>query len=416
MRAARRPLQRRRGSDPAETIRFRIDAIKHTACFFLLVGLVFAGPKTDVVDEVHPRDPEAPLDIRFGPWFCPECVKEERIEPQDVQLQMMRRNLEDLLKEIEMDEKWFAIKTPHFRILSSLRKTRISFHDSTFVHADLNRLKTIFPELAIRRPPHKTSLTAHQRAHLYHIRAERVYHHFAALTENNEPNLGMKAPYELLMFDNYASYHRLTDRILGNVADRAGLQHHSRESPNFMAFATAEILVDRNSKKADKAFNNHVLHNVAHNLVDGHGNYFRETWAWLEEGIGHYYERREAPVPNTFCRAEGKAPQDLRKPDWEFTLYQLVRAGKDTPLNAWCKKLQPAELRSYETGMSWGIVKWLIETEPVRFTMMLRKLEDYKGKPDSAACIQHAFGVSPSVLHQRWREHVLAHYSQKRDK
>ena len=112
----------------------------------------------------------------------------------------------------------------------------------------------------------------------------------------------------------------------------------------------------------------------------------------------------------------GKAPQDLHKPDWEFTLYQLVRGAKDTPLNAWCEKLQPAELRSYETGMSWGIVKWLIETEPVRFTIMLDKLDDTKSKPNSAACIQHAFGVSPSVLHQRWREYVLEHYSKKRRK
>ncbi|MHC4448641.1 MAG: hypothetical protein ACYS0E_00690 [Planctomycetota bacterium] len=398
------------------TVPCTIGRIRRAAWVLLAAGLGFAGPDKDIVDEVHPRDPETPLGIRFGPWFCPACVEEKRIEPRDEPLRMMRRNLDDLLKKIEMDEKWFAIETPHFRILSSIRPTRISFHDSTFVHADLIRLKTIFPKLVIRKPPHKTALTAHQRAHLYHIRVERVYHHFVALTENKKPHLGMKAPYELFLFDNYAPYHRLTDRVLGHVADRAGLQHHARDRPNFMAFATAEILVDRNSKKADKAFNNHVIHNVAHNLVDGHGNYYRETWAWLEEGIGHYYERREAPMPNTFCRAEGKAPQDLRKPDWEFTLYQLVRSGKDTPLNAWCEKLQPAELRSYETGMAWGIVKWLIETEPVRFTMMLRKLEDTKGKPNSAACIQHAFGVSPSVLHQRWREYVLENYARKRSK
>ena len=42
--------------------------------------------------------------------------------------------------------------------------------------------------------------------------------------------------------------------------------------------------------------------------------------------------------------------------------------------------------------------------------------EDLKEKPDCAGCIQHAFGVSPSVLHQRWREYVIEHYSQKRRK
>jgi hypothetical protein len=52
----------------------------------------------------------------------------------------------------------------------------------------------------------------------------------------------------------------------------------------------------------------------------------------------------------------------------------------------------------------------MIETEPLRFTMMLRKLDDTKERPDATACIQHAFGVSPSVLHRRWREYVLANY------
>ncbi|MHC4550777.1 MAG: hypothetical protein ACYTEZ_18615 [Planctomycetota bacterium] len=377
-------------------------------------GPLLGGPKDRYADELHPRSLEMPLEIRFAPWYCPLCVTEERIAPATRDVSMMRMPVARLAKVLRLRPDWLVIETPHFKILSTLQGTRVKLHDSVFLRADLERLRTIFPKLVIVKPPRSIALTPHQRAHLYHIKVERIYSHFAALTDNPEPHLGMHAPYELYLFDGYEAHHTLTDRYIGHANDQAGVQHHSREEPNFMAFTTCERNVAKDDTKADKAFSNHVLHNVAHNLVDGHGNYHRETWAWLEEGLGHYYERRDNPLQNTFCRSEGKPPQDFFKPNWEYTIYNLVRRGKDVPFNEWCEKLQPAELRGVEHGLCWSIVRWMIETEPVRFTMMLRKLDDYKEKPDAAACIRYAFGVSPSVLHARWREYVLAHYRRSR--
>ena len=45
--------------------------------------------------------------------------------------------------------------------------------------------------------------------------------------------------------------------------------------------------------------------------------------------------------------------------------------------------------------------------DPVRFTKLLAKLNDYQAKQNAEQCIQHAFGCSPSVLHNRWRTYVL---------
>jgi hypothetical protein len=385
------------------------------ALLLLGVALVHAGPKKDVyVDEVHPRASETPLEITFAPWYCAACVAEGRIQAEPREIKMMRMPVGRLAKILELEPGYFVIETPHFKILSELEGTRIRLHDSVFLRADLERLKTIFPKLVIKKPPHFIKLTPHQRAHLYHIKVERIHSHFAALTDNREPHLGMHAPYELFLFDGYAPHHTLSDRYIGHANDQAGVQHHSREEPNFMAFTTCERQVAKDDKKADKAFSNHVIHNVAHNLVDGHGNYYRETWAWLEEGIAHYYERRDNPLQNTFCCTEGKAPKDFLKPDWEYTIYQIVRRGRDLPFSNWCEKLQPAELRGLEHGLCWSIVKWMIETEPLRFTEMLRKLDDTKERPNAAACIQHAFGVSPAVLHRRWREYVLANYRRQK--
>jgi len=377
----------------------------------VMAGSAAALPKTNQRVEMNPRSPETPLKIVFRPYFCPLCLKEGRIEGPAKKIVIMRMDPEALAKALDLDPGWIVIATPHFRILSTLRGSKVKFKDSAFARADLERLKTIFPKLTIGREG--AYVNAHQRAHLYHIRAERIYAHFAALTDNHQKYLGMHAPYHLMLFDDYADHHKFNDLFIGRANDKAGLQYHIRAEPNFMVFTTAESQVARDKGKGDAIFNNHVIHNLAHNLVDGHGNYYRETWGWLEEGIGHYYERRESPRFNTFCWSEGHPPQTFLKPDWKSVIYSIVRRGKDPPLGQWCEKLQPGGLTGVENGLSWSIVKWLVETDPVRFTKMLRKLDDYKNKPSCAQCIQYAFGVSPTVLHQRWRQYVLKNYRKK---
>ncbi|MDH3590950.1 MAG: hypothetical protein OER88_03675, partial [Planctomycetota bacterium] len=225
--------------------------------------------------------------------------------------------------------------------------------------------------------------------------------------------LGMQGHYQLFLLDDFNEYHKIADEFVGRGQKLAGVQQHVKEKPNFNMFATSEQQVARTKGKGDQQLHNWFIHNVSHLLIDGHGNYYRETWAWLEEGIAHYYEREESTRYNTFCWSEGSAPKDFLKPNWHSIIYGLVRRGKDPSLATFCEKLQPGELTGVENGMTWSIVKWLVENEPVRFTKMLRKLDDYQNKPNSSDCIQHGFGVSPSVLHQRWRDYVLAQYKKK---
>ena len=69
-------------------------------------------------------------------------------------------------------------------------------------------------------------------------------------------------------------------------------------------------------------------------------------------------------------------PSDFTKPDWETTVFALVRREKDAPFAQWCEKLQPGELSGIENGLSWSLVKWMIDTEPVRFAKMLHSMHD----------------------------------------
>jgi len=390
-----------------------ISPVRRLILLLVIPAWALAGPGKGYEDDTHPRSPGTPLEVEFTPYYCPRCVEEERIPPPrgEKKIVMMRMPIEDLVAHLGIDKytKWFVIETPHFKILSTIRKGKVKYKGSRYARADLERLKTIFPKLGFGRD--SAILDAHERAHLYHVRVERLYSHFRALTNNRKPYLGMESPYELFLLDDISEYHTLADDFIGRGQKMAGIQHHMKEKPNFNCFLTSEQQVQKTKGRGDRLFSNWVMHNVAHNLVDGHLNYYRETWAWLEEGLAHYYERRENERFNTFCWTEGKPPRDFLKPDWKSTIYNLVRRGKDPPLSAWCEKLQPGELTGVENGMSWSIVKWLVETEPIRFTKMLVKLDDYENKPNSEQCIEHAFGVSPTVLHQRWREYVLENYN-----
>lgn len=384
------------------------------AALLLLLCAIPAGAQSDdkgYEDDTNPRAPGTPLEVVFTPYYCTRCAEEGKIaEKKSVQL--MRRPMEDLAKILALEEgAWIVVETPHYRILSTLKASKVRLKDGPFVRADLERLKTIFPKFAIGRDG--AFLDAHERVHLYQIRAERLYAHFAALTDNKTPWLGMLAPYEVYLFDDYAEHHVLVDKFVGRANDKAGVPDHQKEAPNYMMFTTAESQVARNpgGGKGDAIFHGHVIHNLAHNLADGHGNYHRETWGWLEEGLGHYYERREQDKGNTFCWSEGRPPAEFLKPDWESVIYGLVRRGRDDPLSQWCEKLQPGQLSGTQNGMSWSIVKWMVETEPIRFTKMLQKLDDYENKPTCEQSIEFAFGVSTTVLHQRWREYVLKAYA-----
>ncbi len=375
-------------------------------------------------EDMNPRATTTPLEVVFKPFYCPICAKANPTTGETPPLEFVRKPLATFVEQLGLEEPPLVLFTPHFKLLSTLRGANVKVTDTTYGHADLERLKSILPKVSIGREG--ALLDAHQRAHLYGIRLERVYAHFSALTGNTKPYLGMPLPYEVYLFAEYEHHHAFVDRYIGGRNDKGAVQWHFTQEKgkafgakpgdpdvdlkNFIALTIAESQVALTIGKGDGAMATHVYHNVAHLLVDGLDNYLRETPAWIEEGLGHYYERRESVRWPTFCWAEGKAPTMFMKPDWESTIFTIVRRDRDAPFAQWCEKLQPGELTGIENGLSWSVVTWLIETEPVRFAKLLGTIHDRTTNPTSAQQIDAGFGVSPSVLYQRWREYVLKNY------
>ena len=364
------------------------------------------------IDDMNPRAPTTPLHITLEPFWCPVCVADKRIKAEPRELTMLRKPVEKVAEQLGIKkEPWLAIETPHFKIFSTLEDGSVKYADSVYARADLDRLKKLGFDFSMG--PDSAKLDAHVRVHMYQVRLERQYAHFSALTGNTKPNLGMPLPYEIWLWNDYTTHHEFVDRYVGGKNDKGGVQWHFTEKPNFNVFSCAESVVTSQIAKGDGALANHVFHNVAHLLVDGYNDYTRETPAWIEEGLGHYYERRENPRWNNFCWAEGKPPTDFTKPDWEAIIFTIVRRDKDTPFATWCEKLQPGELSGIENGLSWSIMKWLIETEPLRLTKMFEAMHDQDRNLKPGELIQDAFGCAPNVLYQRWREYVLKEYAGK---
>jgi hypothetical protein len=383
-----------------------------------------------IKEDMNPRATTTPLKVELTPYWCAICAKNGLIKGEAPPIEMMRKPIATIVQQIGLDdpheEPPIVILTPHFKIFSTLKGAAIKLTDGTYVHSDLEKLKSILPKVQIGREG--ATLDAHERAHLYGVRAEREYAHFAALTANTKPYLGMPLPYELYLFAEYAHHHAFVDRYIGGRNDKSAIEWHVRQEKgrpfgakptdpevdlmNFILLSVAESNVQQQQKgaRSDGALANHVFHNIAHLLVDGLDNYLRETPAWIEEGLGHYYERRESERWNNFCWAEGKMPSDFTKPDWETTIFALVRRDKDPPFANWCEKLQPGELSGIENGLSWSLVKWMIDTEPVRFAKMLHSMHDLTTNLTGAQEIDVGFSKTPSVIQQEWREYVLKNY------
>ena len=110
--------------------------MRAATCLLVLATLGFAGPKATYRDEVHPRSPETPLEIKFTPWYCTKCVQEGRCEPSNKKHIMWKMPLEELVKYLELHKKWIFIETPHFKIVSTIERAKVKL--STVEAGDLD--------------------------------------------------------------------------------------------------------------------------------------------------------------------------------------------------------------------------------------------------------------------------------------
>jgi hypothetical protein len=354
-------------------------------------------------DERNPRAPDQTLAVTFAPWYCTRCADEKRIEAGARTVELMSVPAQQLAQDLGVDRDWIAIESPTFRIFSSLEASKVRFSDTPFAAADLRRLKEIFPSFA---PSPQAFVSAHERAHLYQIRLERIVCHFRALAANDLPLLGMGDRFEVYLFEDSDHYRAFTEKALGRVfspRSPAQRQHYGGERSRFVVAVGAELLVGR-----ERQLNNTVIHHVAHTLAEGHRQYLADVWGWLDGGLAHYYERRESPDYNVFCLDTTDPPREYARADWPRKVRYLVARKKEPNLGTWCDKTIPQQLSVEQHVIAWSFVDWLVNTDPVRVAKLLDLCKDRRRKWSGTDAIREVFGITPEALHDRWREYVLA--------
>lgn len=360
-----------------------------------------AAPQ-EPLDERNPRAPDQALPVTFGPWHCSRCAAEKRGEAEPRDIELMGRPAQQLAQELGVGRDWIVIESPTFRIFSSLEAGKVRYSDTPFAAADLRRLKEILPGFA---PSAQSFLSAHERAHLYQIRLERIVCHFRALAGNDLPFLGMGDRFEVYLLEDGGHYRTFTEKLLGRVFSPrtpAQREHYPGDRNHFAVAVGAELL-----QGGDRQLNNTVIHHVAHTLAEGHRRYVADVWGWLDAGLAHYYERRESPDYNFFCLDTTDPPREYARADWPRKIRYLVSRKKEPNFGIWCDKTLPQQLTVEQHVLAWSFVDWLVTTDPVRVARLLDLTADQKRKWSGTDAIREVFGTTPEALHERWREYVL---------
>ena len=357
-------------------------------------------------DIKHPRSPDQPLPITYTPWFCTACIKAKMISDKPRSVELMGMSAQKLLEKLKLKRGWIVIESPNFMVLSTLKGLRIRNTDARYAVADLARLRKIFPSYS--SGPQGGYVDSHQRAHLYHIRLEREHAHFAALTGNKQKYLGMGSRFQVYLFEKEVHYRALVEGVLGHAPRKQNLciREHVKGKNNYSVMTTSAAFF----KKGDRLVNNIVAHQTGHMLANGHRNFYRDVWAFLEVGCAHYYERRESVQHNHFCLEGTDQPAEFVRGNWRKRIRHMVYRKKDPTLGRWCETIHPQQLSGDEHAVAWAIFDWLATTDPVRLAKLFDRSADSKKKMSAADAIEDVFGVSPYVLHDRWRAYVLKTY------
>jgi len=238
----------------------------------VLLGATTLAGTAPAGDDANPRAPDQALDVKLAPWYCATCLERGLIQGEPRGILFLGRPAAQLARDLKIRGRWQAIESPNFRIFSTLKGARIKAAESRFAGYDLMRLKRIFPKY--KGGMDGGYVNAHERAHLYQVRFERLYAHFAALTRNTKPHLGMDQRFEILLFEKPATYRALVKLAGGTLKEGQKLfTEHVRGPGNHMLCATvAEFF-----KGGDANLNNTMCHIVGEMLVMCHNNYYTDV-------------------------------------------------------------------------------------------------------------------------------------------
>lgn len=318
------------------------------------------------------------------------------------------------------------LETEHFRILGDFPAWKIPMDEVKAYRAELAALRDRWP-LVKEKPG---TLDRWYRIHLLGERLEALYDRFCELVGTSDEEfldparneqrgvgryLGEKEKYEVMVFAEASAYREF-------MVDTWGLGYLKPQCWNNVDRDCMWFGVNLQTEDIhhDKHLAAVVVHNVAHNLLNGYMHYSYEMPVWIYTGIGHWAERAFDDRFNTFCTIEGSFDVGKAAKDWAVQVRKLVEKDRAASFAQFLRKKSLAELDFPDHLVSWSKFQFLAEEHPQKMAAWLTRLKtrrDARGMPDGRnldaaqrAAFKDLFGWTLAQAEEAWRSWVLATY------
>jgi hypothetical protein len=319
-----------------------------------------------------------------------------------------------LLEEAKHENPVF-IEDGLFRIFTDIEAADCRTGNVRFDH-ELALLRDVFPELA----PGASSLTSHQRAHLYLIRAHEIAADLEAFVDHDPeaesmlclgPYLGMRQKFEVYVFGAKA---RQTAFLTAFPMTSA---HGGDGAWTHLATDGAMVMAVCEPEKKDVWLHSLLTHRLTFILLVGYRAYRFDMPVWILHGMAHLMERRLRTDFNSFIPGIGLLPPPWRSSSWKRSVAEQAASGKYTRFSDLLRTTDIGAVPMSEHALVWSISSYLATTDRPGFGAFIREM---KAMPQDAQVFEHqqrvfklTLGFRIEDLETRWSKWVAQAYARQ---
>ncbi len=318
------------------------------------------------------------------------------------------------------------LETEHFRILGDFPRWKVPQEEMKAFRAELAALTERWPLVK----PKQAYLDPWFRVHLLGERLEALYTRFLEVAGSSEEDfldpernimrgigryLGQGEKYEVMVFEDANPYREFMRNTwgLGYIKPQCW-NNIDRESLWFgINLETEEIHHDKHLSAV-------VMHNVAHNMLNGYMHYSYEMPVWLYTGVGHWAEREYDGRFSTFCSIEGNIDVGRATHNWPPQVRKMVLKDRGSSFAQLIRKKSLAEIGYDDHLITWSKVHFLVQSKPEAFGAFLTQLKTRRnadGYPDGTKMdaaqregFKQHFGWTLAQAEEAWKEWVKDTY------
>lgn len=170
-------------------------------------------------------------------------------------------------------------------------------------------------------------------------------------------------------------------------------------------------------KEVEKVLPARVAHLLAHHRVLEYRGFYSESFTWVTEGLGHWFERRFKNFDSTFCKFGSPLPGQKddgwgwAKTRWWREVKSQVKSGEVIPMQKLATyRTDKLDFTGEAHAQAWSMVTYMLGFGKQRWRLFIDVI---KGQSKSEApmqalnrAFQRAYGHNAIMVHKGWQEWV----------